>query len=105
MSQQNKKAKSWEVLTVRKKLVEDKKTKAKKPVTYFVFDKSFKATVNGQEIDLGEYMTAYLRTKEEMIEDLNYKLSQGWITESDVEKSIQRIEEKGIVGSIKVNLK
>jgi hypothetical protein len=91
-----KKAKSWELATIRKNDKGDLR---------LVFDKSAKIIVNGQEADLGEYMMAYVNKKDKMLEDIQFRVNKGWMTEEQAEKARNTIEEKNVVGSVKVSLK
>jgi len=89
------KAKSWEIGTVRKK----------NGNTYIVFDKKVKVTVEGKELDLGEHNTVFINGKDKMNEDLEFKLEKGWITEDQVEQARNAMEEKNIVGNMRVKFK
>jgi hypothetical protein len=90
------KAKSWEVGTVRKK----------NGNTYIVFNKDVKLSVTGQgELDLGEHNTAFINGKDKMNEDLAFKLEKGWMSEEQVEQAQNAIEEKNIVGNIRLKFK
>ena len=93
------------IATMRKQMVKDKKTDAQVEKRMFVFDKKFKATYDGQEVDFGEFMSVLLKTKKELEENLDYSVSKGWTKEENAEKQKQYYEEKNVVGAIEVKLK
>ena len=95
-----KKAKSWELATLRKG-----KTQDGKETRRLVFSKEVRIYVGDQEVDLGEYNMAYQNNKEKMLADLAFKVEKGWMTEEQATKAEETIEEKQIVGSFTVKLK
>ena len=95
MSERKTSPKSWELGTVRKK----------NGNTYIVLDKAVKLLVDGKEMDLGEHNTIFINGKDKMNADLEFKLGKGWITEDDVARSQNAMEEKNIVGNIRANFK
>lgn len=57
------------------------------------------------ELDLGEYNSVILKSAQEMCEALEYKASQGWITEEKAEEDKQFIEDKRIAYEITLPVK
>ena len=97
------------IATMRKKMVKEKDRETGKETEVekrmFVFDKKFKATLDGQELDLGEFMSVFLKTKKELEESLDFSVKQGWTTEENANKQRDFYDEKQVVGAIEVKLK
>lgn len=97
------------IATMRKKMVKEKDKETGKEVEVekrmFVFDKQFKATLNGQEVDLGEFASVFLKSKKELEESLDFSVKQGWMTEERANTQKEFYDEKQVVGAIEVKLK
>lgn len=97
------------IATMRKQMVKQKDKETGKETQVekrmFVFDKKFKATYDGQEVDFGEYMSVFLKSKVELEEALDYSVSKGWTKEENANKQKEYYDEKNVVGAIEVKLK
>lgn len=93
--EQQNKAKSWEVATVRKK----------GDNVYLAFSEDVKITVGGRELDLGEFRTAFLKNLDEITKDLDYKVEQGWITEDQKQDNLDRLTEKNVKYALRLKFK
>lgn len=97
------------VATMQKKVVKQKDRQTGKETEVekrmFVFDKKFTAQYDGQEVDFGEYFCLFLKTKQELEENLDYSVSQGWTKQENADKQKDYYADKNVVGAIEVKLK
>lgn len=97
------------ICTMRKQMVKQKDRETGKETEVekrmFVFDKKFKATFDGQEVDLGEYFSVFLKPRKELEESLDFSVSKGWTKEENANKQKEYYEDKNVVGAIEVKLK
>lgn len=97
------------ICTMRKQIVKQKDKQTGKETEVekrmFVFDKKFKATFDGQEVDLGEYMSVFLKPRLELEESLDYSVKQGWTKQENADKQKDYYADKNVVGAIEVKLK
>lgn len=82
-------------------LREDKNGKAKT----IVFNKGVTIQYNGQDVDLGEYNTVFLKNLDELAADQAFKLGKGWTTEEKIEKENEFLTEKKVKAACDVKLK
>lgn len=93
MSKQNK-AKRINILDIRK--IDTKN--GKKAVVQF--SKGVEVTFNGKPVDLGQYGTLFIKTKDELEKDIDFLLSKDYITEEEADQKRERLEEKQVTGSV-----
>lgn len=95
----NNKPKSVKLLDIR--TVETKN--GKKSVVQFA--KGVKILFEGNEVDLGKYGSLFVKDRNELLNDLDFKVEQGWITEEQKEQNLEYIDEKNVKGSVQAPLK
>ncbi len=78
--------KSYEVGTIRKK--GDK--------VYLVLNKDVRILRGESELDSGEYRTVYFKNIDEVSEDLDFKVSKGWISEEEKEEKLDALEKRNV---------
>lgn len=90
------KSKPVKLFDIRKIEVTDPKTKKKvtKPKVQFV--KGIKISINGEDVDLGEYNSLFLKNKEELFDNLDYAQENFGLSEKYVDEQKAYIEEKNI---------
>jgi len=72
---------------------------------FMVFDKRVKITIEGKEVDLGEYGTVFLKPEKELKESLDFLLEKEYITADQHEERTNKIAEKNIKYGLNVPLK
>jgi hypothetical protein len=88
------------------KLLDIRKVKTKNGEKDVVqFAKGVKILFEGNEVDLGQYGTLFVKRKPELEADLDYKVEQGWITEEQKEQNLEYMTEKKVVASVQAPLK
>lgn len=68
------------------------------------FAKGITIQYNGENIDLGEYNSAFMKDRAEMQQDFEFFISKGIMDEEKANEEIDRIEQKGIQYVYKVKL-
>lgn len=68
------------------------------------FAKGVTISYNGQEIDMGEYNSAFLKDRTELEADLEFLVSKEYMNEEQANAEVDRIEEKGITHVFKTKL-
>ena len=92
------KLKNITLLDVRE--VETKNGKKKK----VQFAKGITLAFNGEQIDLGEYNSAFAKDRSEIEQDLEFMVEKEYMTEEQANAEVDRIEQKGIQLVVKVKL-
>lgn len=92
------KAKTATILDIR--MVDTKNGKK----TKVQFAKGVTISFNGQEINLGEYNSAFLKDRTELEADLEFLVSKEYMNEEQANAEVDRIEEKGITYVFKTKL-
>ncbi len=60
------------------------------------FPKNVEIYVDGEPVNLGEYNSVFLKTKEELIENLEYAVENRGLSEEYAQKQVDYLEEKNI---------
>lgn len=68
------------------------------------FAKGVTISYNGEEINLGEYNSAFLKDRSELEADLEFLVGKEYMTEEQANTEVDRIEEKGITHVFKTKL-
>lgn len=68
------------------------------------FAKGITIQYNGENIDLGEYNSAFMKDRAELEQDLEFFVGKGTMTEEKANEEVDRIEQKGIQYVFKVKL-
>lgn len=68
------------------------------------FAKDVEIYYQGEKVDLGEYNSAFLKTKEELIDDLDYYVEKEFMTEERAQSQLEFIDEKAITSRLQVKL-
>ena len=68
------------------------------------FAKGITISFNGEEINLGEYNSAFLKDRTELEADLEFLVSKEYMNEEQANAEVDRIEEKGITYVFKTKL-
>lgn len=79
------------------------KTGARK-ATKVQLAKDVKITYKGQEVDFGEYNSAFMKNKEEMLSSLEYLVDNDYMTADEAEEKAKFYEEKGILAQLTVKI-
>jgi hypothetical protein len=66
--------------------------------------KGVQITFNGQPVDFGEYNSAFLKNKEEMLSSLEYLVDNDYMAADEAEEKAKFYEEKGIVAQLTVKI-
>lgn len=69
------------------------------------FSKGVSIFFNGQEVDMGEFNTFFIKRKEELVKDLEYLATNEYIDEKTLQERLERLESKQIIAAITVPLK
>lgn len=69
------------------------------------FSKGVTILFNGQEVDMGEYGTFFLKRKEELVTDLEFLASNEYIDEKTLNERLARLETKEVIAAAVVPLK
>lgn len=94
MSNKSKSGKRVNILDIRK--IDTKN--GKKAVVQFA--KGIEIFFNGEKIDLGQYGTVFIKTKEELEKDIEFLVSKEYINEEEGQTRKDRLDEKQITGSV-----
>jgi hypothetical protein len=93
------KPKSVTVLDIR--VVETKNGKKPK----IQFGKDVEIYYQGNKLDLGEYNSGFLKTKEELVSDLEFRVEKEWLTEEKAQAEVDYLDTKSITSKFIVALK
>lgn len=69
------------------------------------FAKGVEVYFNGEKLDLGEYNSAFLKTKDELISDIDFLVEKEYITEDQAQERADFLDEKNITSQLVVALK
>ena len=69
------------------------------------FAKDIEIYYRGEKVELGEYNSAFLKTKDELIEDLDFLVDKEYITGEQAQQKADFIDEKNITSQLVVPLK
>lgn len=68
------------------------------------FAKDVEIYYQGEKVDLGEYNSAFLKTKDELIEDLDFYVENEFMTEERAQSQLDFIDEKAITSRLQVKM-
>ncbi len=98
MSKNNEGAKSKksnrDILSLRKK----------KTGTYVVFNEGVEITFKGEKLDLGEYRTAKVKTRDEVKESNAFYVEKGYITQEQADQRNEMLDTKEIAAIVALPL-
>lgn len=80
--------------------IETKKGKA----TKVQLAKGVTILYNGEPVNFGEYNSAFVKNKEEMLNSLEFLVQNDFMSEADAEEKAKFYEEKGITHSLTVKI-
>lgn len=69
------------------------------------FAKDVEVYFRGEKLDLGEYNSAFLKTKDELISDIDFLVEKEYITEDQAQERADFLDEKNITSQLVVALK
>lgn len=69
------------------------------------FAKGVEVFYQGEKLDLGEYNSAFLKTKDELISDIDFLVEKEYITEDQAQERADFLDEKNITSQLVVALK
>ncbi len=69
------------------------------------FAKDVEIYYRGEKLDLGEYNSAFLKTKDELISDLDFLVEKEYITGEQAQEKSDFLDEKNITSQLVVALK
>ena len=69
------------------------------------FAKDVEVYFRGEKLDLGEYNSAFLKTKDELISDIDFLVEKEYITEDQAQERADFLDEKNITSQLVVQLK
>jgi hypothetical protein len=58
----------------------------------------------GKKVDLGEYNSAFLKSRDELEESINFAVEKEWITVEQAEEKVTRLNEKNITAALEVKV-
>lgn len=90
-----------QIATVRKK----KNQKTGEDMVMVVFDKKVQILFDGQEADLGEYRTLFLKSLDQVSDNFDYRVSKGYMSEDEKQERLSKLEEKNVKYTLEVPLK
>lgn len=69
------------------------------------FAKDIEIFYRGEKVELGEYNSAFLKTKDELISDLDFLVEKEYITGEQAQEKADFLDEKNITSQLVVPLK
>lgn len=68
------------------------------------FSKDIEVYFQGQKLDMGEYNSAFLKTKDEMMADIDFLVEKEFITEAQAQDKADFIDDKNITSQLVIAL-
>lgn len=66
------------------------------------FAKDVEVFYRGEKLDLGQYNSGFLKTKEELLSDLDFLVEKEYITEDQAQQRADMIDEKNITSVLSI---